>query len=487
MARPVDRASKPDAAVSALSLDRSAAATLQTQLAGQLRRMILSGRIAPAGKLPSSRALAQELGVSRSTVVSAFDQLASEGYVESRRGSRLYVSPALPEHVLEMQQPPTQAAGRSRPRLDPPLPVPAKPFQPGAADGSLFPHADWARLLHRVWRKPQAELLAPADPSGWLPLRRAISQHLRAWRGIECHEEQIVITAGVVDAADLISRCVFAPGDAIYMEDPGFPPLWRALSGAGLELAPIPVDEEGFNPGLARTVRRQARGVFVTPSRQFPLGPTLPLARRLELLDWAATANSFIIEDDFDSEHRYEGAPLPALMSLDRKGRVIYMGSFSKVVSSSLRLGFLVAPEWMVAAFHERLRLRGPLASLVCQPVLAEFMLSGAYATHIRRTRRIYRRRRDALLAAAERRQGALTISPASSGMHVIARLTPEFSKRMTDVEASSRAEQAGVIAVPLSSFYAGPPQQSALLLGFAGFPEESHADAFDRLCAALI
>lgn len=486
MSRPVDRTSRCGAAFAALSLDRNAPATLQTQLVEQVRRMILSGRILPGGKLPSSRALALELGVSRATVVAAYDQLVSEGYIEGRQGARLHVSSALPEHVLQMRQPEPPAPERSRLRLPEPFPGGPKPFQLGVPDHGLFPYEDWARLLHHTWRKPQVELLAPADPLGWPPLRTAIARHLLAWRGIACGDEQIVITAGVVDSIDLISRSLCTAGDTIYVEDPGYPPLLRTLTHAGLAPAPVPVDDEGFNLQRARAMRDQARGAFVTPSRQFPLGATLPLARRLKLLDWAANAGAFIVEDDFDSEYRYEGAPLPALMSLDRTESVIYVGTFSKVISSSLRLGFLVAPERMLSAFRQSLNRRGALASLVCQPVLAEFMHSGAYATHIRRTRRVYRRRRDALLAAG-RSHGPLELAPTSSGMHVMARLAPEVAKRMTDVEAASRAESVGVTAAPLSGLCAGQAAQGALLLGFAGFSEDRLIDAFARLSAALL
>lgn len=449
--------------------------------------MILSGRIAPAARLPSSRVLAQELGVSRSTAIAAYGQLLSEGYIESRPRSQLIVSPELPERALQMQAPsPTAAEAAPARGHDIALPCPAKPFQPGAIDASLFPHESWARLMHRIWRKPRPELFAPASPAGWPPLRAAIAAHLRAWRGMDCHAGQIIVTSGTWDAIDLMARSVFSQGETVLMEDPGFPPVRRALADAGLDPLPVPADGDGlcFDPATAQVHR--ARGIHVTPSRQFPLGGTLPLARRLALLAWAETAGGFIIEDDFDSEYRYEGEPLPALMSLDGNGRVIYAGSFSKVMFPALRLGFLVVPEGLGQAFRERLRQRGSLASLICQPVLAEFMQSGAYAVHIRRTRRIYLSRRNALLAAAAACQDLLEMEPTSGGMHLVAWLSPSLAARMSDAEASAGAAQAGVTAVPLSAFYAGPARRSALLLGYAGFGEAAYPDAAERLASAL-
>jgi GntR family transcriptional regulator/MocR family aminotransferase len=482
MTRPISRTA--DAAVAALSLDRRGGAALHVQLSSQLRQMILSARMPPGARLPSSRSLAEELGVSRATVVLAYDQLVSEGYIEGRKGAGVFVSPSLPEQVLQVDVS-SRPAKRHLPRsTEAPTNQPAQPFS-GAADPSLFPYRYWARLLHRIWRHPQTELVAAADAFGWPELRAAIARHLGEWRGIVCDREQIIITSGVVDATELIARSAFTAGNTIYVEEPGHPPLRRALRWSGLVPHAVLVDADGFDLDHARR-HRPARGAIVTPSRQFPLGATLLLRRRLALLEWAASVDGYVVEDDFDSEYRYEGSPLPALMSLDRHGRAIYIGSFSKVLSPTLRLGFIVVPEHLVGSFRHQLKLRGAIASLFAQPVLAEFISEGAYATHIRRTRRIYARRLAFLLAQRDRLSGLLELSPASAGMHVVADLAPELARHMSDREAAKRAGEAGVTTPPLADFYALSPRRRGLLLGFAGFSEEACALAVGRLAGAL-
>lgn len=484
MTRPVDGRSSADAAALALAVDRRKAEPLHAQLGQQLRRMILEGRIGRGARLPSSRELAIDLGVSRATIVLAYDQLASEGYLEGRQGAGAFVSTSLPEQMLDAARP----ARTSQISPEEPLqrPDPQRPFQLGAADASLFPYRDWARRLARVWRTPRRDLTGPMDPFGWPDLRVAISGHLREWRGIDCPASRVVITSGTADATDIIRQAAFAAGDGVWMEDPGYPSLRYSLANAGLATVAVPVDENGFDVERALRMAPTPRGAIVTPSRQFPLGAVMPLGRRLALLDWAASCDGWIIEDDFDSEYRYSGAPLPALTSLDRRHRTIYIGSFSKVLSPSLRLGFIVLPEQLAATAKAHLRRRGAMASIVAQPVLAEFMASGDYATHIRRTRRIYARRMAALLAEQPRFDGLLDLQPTTAGMHLVAAIDVRLERRMTDREAAVRAQQAGIAALPLADFYAGPPAMSALLLGFAGFPEADLSRAAGRLAKAL-
>ena len=330
-----------DAALLGLALDRGAVEPLHAQLAQGLRERILAGRIAPAAKLPSSRQFAAELGVSRVTVVTAIDQLVSEGYAEGRHGSGMYVSADLPEEVLQAQPAAPDIV------LDEPLPAPPamQPFQPAAPDLDLFPHADWAKLMERVWRAPEQGLLANADPMGWAPLRRAIARHLNQWRGISCSPHQIIVTSGAAEAIDLLARTVFDGGDRVFVEEPGYRILRRSLALAGLEPVPVAIDENGFSIELAESQVGDARAAVVTPSRQYPLGVTMPLARRLELIGWARRTGGLIIEDDYDSEYRYQGRPLPAMMSLEEGAdMVVYIGSFSKVMWPSLRIGFMAVP-----------------------------------------------------------------------------------------------------------------------------------------------
>ncbi len=473
-----------DAALLGLAIDRGAGEPLHAQLAQGLRERILTGRINPGAKLPSSRQFAAELGVSRVTIVTAIDQLVSEGYAEGRHGSGVYVSADLPEEVLQ-----ASTVGIMVPNDEPlPAPHPMRPFQPAAPDLELFPHADWSKLMERVWRRPEPALLANADPLGWAPLRSAIAQHLNQWRGISCSAHQIIVTSGVAEAIDLLARAVLKAGDHIYMEEPGYRILRRSLALAGLEPVPVAVDQHGFNIELAQSVAADARAAVITPSRQYPLGMTMPLARRLELIGWARRARALIIEDDYDSEYRYQGRPLPAMMSLEEGAdRVVYVGSFSKVMWPSLRLGFMAVPPRLIGDIADVLAASTPRASLVAQPALARFMASGSFAAHIRKMRRLYARRQAALIGAIRSHlDGLLTIEPAPAGMHLIARLSPRLAVRMDDNAASQRAARAKITAMPLSLYYESKPTEQGLVLGYAGFDEDAIDAAAYRLAAAL-
>jgi GntR family transcriptional regulator/MocR family aminotransferase len=484
MTSPLSTAGTTDAAALALSVDRRSAEPIGAQIGRQLRQMILSGRMPRGAQLPSSRALADDLGVSRATVVTAYDQLASEGYVEGRHGAGMFVSSALPEQVLQVStatphRPATPKRTTTR------VQTTIRPFQVGAIDPELFPFREWSRLLQRTWRSPRKELLAHQSPFGWPELRQAIARHLLEWRGIACDDSRIVITSGTTDAIELITHLAFAPGTRVLVEDPGYPSLRYMLQRLGIGTDPVPVDAEGFDLSAA-ALTDGVRGAIVTPSRQFPLGPTLPLARRLALLDWANTVDGTIVEDDFDSEYRYEGTPLPALASLDTGGRSIYVGSFSKVLLPTLRLGFVVLPDHLVAPAQKHLLQRGAMASLVAQPALAEFMQTGAYATHIRRTRRVYARRMNALMAEQQRFGRLLTLMPTMAGMHVVADIGPGLARKYSDSEIAKIAAEAGLRVAPLADYYVGSPTRRGLLLGFAGFPEAQLTAGARKLAAAL-
>ena len=476
-----------DAAIAALSVDRLGRQSLQHQIVRQIRQFILAGRLRQGARMPSTRGLAHELGVSRITVTLAYDQLASEGYTEARRGSGMYVCSTIPDEVLKATG---KVDARKQPRSFPPrdepfMPRPHRPFQVGAIDPELFPHATWSRLLARAWRNPVSSLTGEADSFGWRPLRSAIARHLADWRGMDCDSAEIVVTSGTADALDIIAHCVFAAGDTVLVEEPGYAAMRFGLAKNGLNVLPVRVDDEGFDLETAGP-RVKAKGAVLTPSRQFPLGATLTLARRLRLLDWVARTGGYLIEDDFDSEYRYRGAPLPALMSLDRNERVIYLGSFSKILSPTLRLGFMVLPMPLLDKVRAYLRLRGVAASLVAQPALAEFMSSGDLAVHIRRTRRLYAQRQEALISAAGMLDGLLELVPSTAGMHLVADLAPGLRKQMTDRVATGLAANAGVIVRPLADYFAGRPDRSALLLGFAGFGEAELTRSVRLLTEAL-
>jgi GntR family transcriptional regulator / MocR family aminotransferase len=481
MSRPLSRPSVAAAAL-ALSIDRQRAGSIAVQLGQQLREMILSGRMRRLARLPSSRALAIDLGISRATVVHAYEQLASEGYVEGRHGAGMFVSAALPEQMLPSGVSLARLpVGSSRTSVAPSATARARPFQLGAIDPQLFPSNEWARLLQRTWRASPRSLLLPADPFGWPDLRAAVARHLLEWRGIACEASRIVITSGTADAVELIAQLAFARGTRVLVEDPGYPTLRYVLQRLGVTVVSVPVDGEGLD--LSQAPRhRDTRGAIVTPSRQFPLGVVLPVARRLSLLEWARQTEATIVEDDFDSEYRYAGTPLPALTSLDAHERAVYLGSFSKVLLPTLRLGFVVLPSRLIASAHDHLRRRGATASLIAQPALAELMASDAYATHIRRTRRVYARRMAALTAQADRFAGLLSFAPTAAGMHLVADLSPQLSRRYSDQEIAAVLLQAGVLTSPLSDYYTASPPRQALLLGFAGFGEEEITQAARKI-----
>lgn len=468
------------AALLSISLDRDIGLPLHAQLARHLRKIILERRVVSGERLPSSRLLAAELSVSRVTITTAFDQLISEGYAEGRHGSGVYVSTDLPDYPVSLDQVP-------RPSIALPAPIPPKPFETAVPDLASFPHQEWARLLEQTWRAPDVALLARPDVFGWGPLRHAIAQHLTDWRGINCSPTQIVVTSGLVESIELIAKTALRTGDTVLTENPGHHVLRKALEFSGLHCKSAPVDRLGFNTQAAIKKAPKARAVAITPSRQFPLGMTLPLARRLELLEWAGSRNGFIIEDDFDSEYRFQGQPLPALMSLDDQDRVIYVGSFSKVLLPTLRLGFVVFPEKLIDRAISVIAETGPRASMLAQPVLATFMQSGAFATHIRRMRRLYAGRQKSLIAAIETEaDDLLQVEPANGGMHVVVKFRSELAKRMSDIEASERAAKAGVTASSLSSYFVGKPTQQGLILGFSGYNNDAINDGVDRLAAAL-
>lgn len=468
------------ASASEIGIDRSDREPIQSQIARQVRALVLSGRLKPQAKLPSTRALSEELNVARATVVEAYDQLLSEGYLETRSGSGTRVAPELPESLLASAAPKTAKTKAQ------PLTVkrePARPFRSGLVDWENFPHDDWGRLLGRFWRNPPVTLLEHNDPFGWMPLREAISRHLFEWRGISCAAEQVIVTAGGLDAFDLIGRAILKPHDKVWFEDPGYPTARRIFSLGGVNVLPVPVDEEGLVATRGMEKAPDARAAFVTPARQYPTGVTMPLARRLELLDWAAAAGAIVIEDDYDSEYRYVGRPLPALMSLDERARVIYTGTFSKVFSPIIRLGYIVVPRALIERFRAERLSHGAPPSLMAQPALAEFMASGAFAIHIRRMRRIYAGRRRALIEALRPGDGKLfTIDASPAGLMLLLRLPTGQS----DEVVVQRLGSLGIEAQSLSSHCVGGKRSQGLLLSFAGFTDEDLRKAAARLIEAL-
>ncbi len=458
-----------NAALFAVTLDRAAEPALHLQLAGALRTLVLSGSHG-GQRLPASRLFAAELSISRLTVTAAYDQLIAEGYLVARQGSGTYIAEHLP-HLIAPEPRPVSA----------PKPARVLPFHPGVPDQAGFPHRAWARHLERAWRAPAAGLLELADPFGWYPLRAAIAAHLAAWRGLDCTAEQVAITGGAWDGLDILRGAGLLRGRRLAMEDPGWPTLHRLVARAGMSPEPLRIDRDGFDPAL---IPPDISSAIVTPSRHYPTGTAMPLPRRLELLHWAEAEGGLIVEDDYDSEFRYQGQPLPSLAGLDGLRRVVYMGSFSKLLSPGLRIGYLVLPEVHLAAARDYLSVTGARASVLPQPALAEFMASGEFSTHLRRMRRTYARRQAWLLRELAPVGNLLKLTPDAAGMHLCLPLRPEL--RATDRQVAALASAQGLTVRALSAHAQLPDPPQALLLGYAAFAEETLAVAAKTLIEIL-
>ncbi|WP_193366870.1 PLP-dependent aminotransferase family protein [Pelagibius marinus] len=492
-----------------LALDRGSATALQQQLYDQLREVILAGGLAPGSRLPSSRALAAELGCSRNTVVTAFDQLLSEGYLEGQAGSGTFVSRVLPEDLLGLAPArPGQKEGKAaRETTDPKTLLsargqaltalrrrrhgPERAFLPGIPETMEFPFDIWTRLHSRLWRHPSASLLRLGTPAGLQTLREAIARYLATFRGMTCDWRQVIVTTGAQQALDMMIQLLLEPGDRVWIEEPGYPGIRGPLIAAAADPVPLPLDGEGLMVSQGRRRAPSARAAIVTPTHHYPLGTTMSLARRLELLEWAREAGAWILEDDYDSEYRYAGRPLASLWSLaagrEEAARVIYVGSFSKVLFPSIRIGYLVVPESLIDAASAAQSALGTQPTAVLQPVLAAFIEEGHFATHVRRMRRLYAARQAALVAAAERHLAGLLEVPADdAGLHLMAWLAPELAARLDDRAVTETAAEAGVAISPLSDYFMGKPDRQGLLLGYAAVPEDEIEIGARRLGEAL-
>lgn len=481
-----------------IALDPAAPAPIYRQLYEGLRRVILNGSLPQGTKLPSTRALALELDIGRNTVINAYEQLLAEGYLESKIGSGTYVAAELPDDLLRVRadEPHTAMAGgdgRALSRRGDLLAAASvsephdfavpRAFRPGLPALDAFPFKTWARLWSRRWRKPSMELLGYGDPAGYRPLREIIAAYIGAARGVRCETEQVIMVAGSQQALTMAARVLLNEGDVVWVEDPGYPGARAAFQGAGARLIPVPVDEQGLDLSAGASLAPDARLIYVTPSHQYPLGITMSLSRRLALLDWARRAHAWVLEDDYDSEFRYAGLPLAALQGLDNDGRVIYLGSFSKTLFPSLRIGYVVVPPDLVDAFVASRALIDRGSPSMEQAVLADFIAEGHFERHIRRMRSLYAERQAALIEAAPGELGGLLeVMRSSSGMELIGWL-PEG---VDDRDASRSAAARDVEVTPLSTYYAGPPHRGGLLLGYTGVDEQEIRDGVRRLGAAL-
>ncbi len=472
---------RPEIALLSVGVSRREDVPAYQQIHEQIRRLILERRLTGGLRLPSSRVLAEQLGVSRTTATAAYDELAAEGYVQSRRGAGVYVAADLPDDYLAIRQHKTvseraPAVSKERQPLD-------RSFEVGRPDAEAFPSRLWSQLLARSARRDMPALLREPAPNGLQSLRQAIAQHLRDFRGLACNWRQVLITSGVREALELLCQALLAPGAPVIMEDPGYQAARQLFAARGHDVLSVPVDEQGLAVEPDGAAFQSAGMALVTPSRHYPLGMPLSAARRLALLDWADRQGAWIIEDDYDSEYRYSGRPLDALMSLDRSGRVIYLGSFSKVMFRGLRLGFLVVPENLVEPCTTTQSSLGPQAALVAQPAMASFIAEGHLATHLRRTRRLYAERLKTMQRIlANDFSDALGPLPQDSGMHIVCLLSDALSAACGDRQLCRRAAEEGLVLTPLSPHYVGAEARQGLLLGFTGADEETMGRAAERL-----
>jgi len=466
-----------------VALKPQATAPLHRQLCDQLRELILEGAIPAGSRLPSIRAFAGELAISRNTVITALDQLAAEGLLESRRGSGTHV--ALAAAVRQ----PAGASGKNRvadlsargrlmisqPRV---RTFPGRTaFHPGTPELAEFPFKTWSRLLSRRARFGGEDLFGYHYISGHPELREVIASFLTAMRRVRCSPEQIVVTTGGQAALDLLARLLVGEGDTVWMEEPGYLGARGAFLGAGARLWPLAVNRDGWQvPAKGHPAPRL---IYLTPSCQHPLGITMPLEQRLAVLDVARAADAWIIEDDFDGEYTFRGQPLPSMQGLTDESRVIYVGTFAKTLFPAMRLGFIVLPADLADRIKPAINLTGQFAPLVLQAALADFIDEGYFFRHLNRMRRLYGRRRALFLKLLDDNLGAW-LDPIDGRTGI--QLAALFKSTINDRDVVELAKSAGVNLAPLSLYFSGPPTMSGLLMGYAGVAESEMKRVFPLL-----
>jgi len=473
---------------------RPTGAPLTRWLFEALRSEILEGRLRPGSRLPASRDLAAQYGLSRGTVVEAFERLRSEGYVVGAVGSGTRVNAVLPEDLLR-----AKPAFRGRPAAAP-LPARAlssfarevtlfrgyeprtlRAFRANQPALDLFPITLWAKVAAHRLRRATPALLLGTDPLGYAPLREAVADYLRVSRGVRCDAGQVAIVSGVQEALDLVARLALRPGDRVGIEEPGYTGATRVFEAHGATVVPVPVDAEGITLDARRW--RGARLAYVTPAHQFPLGVAMSLPRRLALLAWARAAGALIFEDDYDAEYRYAGRPAPALQGLDRHGVVCFAGTFSKVLFPSLRLGYLVVPPDLVDRVAAAKSVVSRHAPLLEQAVLCDFIGDGHFGRHLRRMREVYAARLATLLEEGRARlSGLVDVAAIEAGLQTVGWLAPGIA----GPHAERLAARRGVEVVSLTRYARAPLPREGLQLGFAAVDEAEIRRGVSELAVAL-
>lgn len=472
--------------VSSLQLalhERAPDTTLTRWLYQELRRAILDRRLLPGTRLPATRDFALQYGVSRGTVVTVFEQLQAEGYLIGRVGAGTRINERLSQDVFKKPAPQPRIRKLPAPIRGLSTSRPAHPFRPYEPALTEFPVQIWARVAGRRLRRASSSLLAGGDPRGYAPLREAIAVYLGSSRGVNCSADSVVIVSGVQQGLDLIARLLIKPGEAVWVEDPGYFGAIAAFHQAGARIIPVPVDEDGLSVSQGEKLCRPAKAAYLTPAHQFPLGMAMPVERRIAVLKWARETGAFLMEDDYDSEYRFDGRPMPALQGLDKTGSVIFLGSFNKVLFPSLRLGYLVLPPALLdplLALRLGVDLHPPSLD---QAILCDFMTEGHLGRHIRRMRDMYASRLAALQHEARRYlAGLLDVSPIKAGLNTAGLLR----NGMISQQAEAVAANHGIEALGLDRFTLKRRNVEGLLLGFAAFDEREIRRGIVTLAGAL-
>ncbi|GGA43984.1 PLP-dependent aminotransferase family protein [Dyella nitratireducens] len=479
-----------------VALDAASAVPMYDQLSEWFRRAILEGQLRPGQRVPSTRSLAKELNISRVPVLSAYEQLFAEGYLETFVGAGTCVARAIPTDTKPVNpaqrasQRLSQSAPRNIARRVESLRTPPQTwannqgaFRIGLPAIDHFPNTAWAKLVNRYARQAPIDHMVYAGPMGYRPLREAIAEYLGTVRAVRCDASQIIITTGSQHGLQLCAHALLEAKDHVWMEDPGYPGARQALRTVGAHIVPVPVDDEGLNVDQAIKLSRHARAAYISPSHQFPLGVTMSAARRMQLLNWAARTGAWIIEDDYDSEYRFGGRPLASLQGMDTDDRVIYVGTFSKVMFPALRVGYIVVPQDLVDAFAVVRDAFDTFSSTLYQAALTDFIRDGQFARHIRRMRTLYLERRMALLEAIDQyMDDKLEVIGTHAGMQLAALLP----RGVDDVALSIKTAKLSVSTRPLSLCYAKPPKRGGMILGYSGANVQEIREGVRKLKSCL-
>lgn len=479
-----------------VTADRRLDVPLHRQVYEGYRAAILCGKLRPGQMVPSSREFAADHGISRFPVLHAYAQLMAEGYLEARAGAGTYIASNLPERLMSVAADtrpkrngvvgPRNVSRRSR--LYPAVDLHRNsriwgPFRVHQPAFEHFPFRIWSALINRHSRNPSARVIHDIDPMGSRRFREAICDYLRSSRAVHCEPDQIMVVSGSQQALDITARVLLDSGDSVWVEEPGYRLGLAVFEAAGCRLVPVPVDTEGMSVALGISLKKDAKAALVTPSHQYPLGSTMSASRRMQLLDWAQSCGSWIIEDDYDSEFRYESRPISSLQGMDSNARVIYIGTFSKVLFPSVRVGYIVIPNDLVERFAAVRLAMDIFPPYLHQEVLADFMVDGHFGAHVRKMRQVYKERRRALVDCIEQEfKGELEIHGAEAGMHLAVTLPEGYS----DTEIAARAANDGLLLYAISPCYRGKPALQGFILGFGSTYIEDMPASVRKLRAAI-